>query len=1404
MSTLPTQLELLSSYVPALLTRHVLRQLAPLDAPQIEQIHAAVLFADISGFVPLADRLTDINNLRTGPAGAEALSTILNNYFGQLIDLITAHGGEVVKFAGDALTAIWPAPGPAALPDATTRAAACGLTIQQQLHNFPAADDVHLSLRIGIAAGPALSMIIGGVTGRWELLLTGDPIVEMGLANEQAQPGQVALSRSAFNLLRGRAVTSPLRNDAYLLASLNTSLPLVPAQLPHLAGDIEAGLRAYIPPTVLSRLDAGQTTWLAEIRRVTVLFVNLPNLRQTSPSALDQIQTVMRSLQDCLYRYEGSFNKLSIDDKGTTFIAALGLPPLSHEDDPERAVRAALEMKSQLLGLGMRSAIGIATGQVFCGTVGNTTRREYTLIGAVVNLASRIMQVASRYTSVAESILCDRATYDDSHTNIEYKELAPIAIKGKTEPIDIFRPLGARARAVGQRYIIRPRFTMVGRDREHQLVAEQLRALKTEAKDGVLILEGEMGIGKSRLIEDLRQQAEQMGITAFFGAGSAIEKNTPYLAWRSVFSQLLDLDVMTDPRARHRHVLDLLELEPQLFRLAPLLNPVLGLDLPETDDTANMTSQARTDNTRVLLIQLLQTSVDRSAKVVILEDAQWLDSASWYLASFVSEWVHPLLLVIALRPVADRSQTRLDALDALPETRHLRLKPLSPIESADLIAQRLGVPKIAPEITNLIFNRAEGQPFLTIELADAFLASGVLKQRNGVYELPDDKLSLQQLNFPSTIQGMITSRIDRLTPGQQMTLKTASVIGRLFSTRLLEHIYPLDAYRLQIHDHLDTLRAQEILALVTVEPEKTYSFKQPITQEVAYQMMPFAQRRGLHRAIAEWYETTYADDLAAVESLLSHHWYQAEELDKAIIYSERAAERALQGGNYQEAMRLFARLLDIENRRVRRADPTRADLGDTMRQITSSQVRSAYWERKLGEASYLFGNLTESDQHLRNALLLLNHSWPPPQARRAGNLNQQIIRALATSLGWHPAAPTTPEAHSATLEAARAAEKLAQIQFARDEIELGAHACAYGLNLANTVDDHELTARLTADLAWALTLLNRPRLAGWFIRRATHQAQTLSSRAVTAHHTLTQARIATARADWPTALTACDHSARTFEQAGLPRNTEDPDLLKAAILACQGDFPHSRQTWQRLHTAAQRRGDRPAASQALRGQALAQLRLSAGSALPQTLQLLERSTALLEDAPASLSASLAAHGLHTALHLRMGSRLLAREQLTSALQTLGQRQFRPSHLIYLDGLSELTLAAILLWQHETQTHDTPVIAQAQVEHLLAGLDLFATRFVAARPHAQRLHGHFQVALGDATAAANHFQRAIQLAEKAAMPYEAARAYHALAAHSTPGAASRQALSRACAIFAELGTVHDLEAARADLAKHGGN
>jgi class 3 adenylate cyclase len=336
--------EVYGRYSPRLLRAHIAELGSqPLD-PALAGIDAALMLADISGFTPLTEKLAE-----AGRAGAERLSSILNGYFTRLIDVVERHGGDVLKFAGDALLALWTRqPDEPDVGNAARRAAQCALEVERALRGYRA-DTFTLGLRISIGAGPANVAHLGGVFGRWEFVIAGPPLLQVARALHQAESGAVVLSREVAALLGPRARGKRHAEGELELAALDPLPIAAPAPDPGLGLQREAALRAYLPGALVQRLRAGQA-YVAELRSATIVFVLLPDLGADTP--IERAQQLMTSVQQAVYiPYQGSINKLSVDDKGVAVLAALGLPPFSHEDDPARArdpARAARDRRALL------------------------------------------------------------------------------------------------------------------------------------------------------------------------------------------------------------------------------------------------------------------------------------------------------------------------------------------------------------------------------------------------------------------------------------------------------------------------------------------------------------------------------------------------------------------------------------------------------------------------------------------------------------------------------------------------------------------------------------------------------------------------------------------------------------------------------------------------------------------------------------------------------------------------------------------------------------------------------------------------------------------------------------------------------------------------------------------------
>ncbi len=1304
-------ISLLASFVPPPLIRFLAQDRLTLERPREWTYPAMVLFTDISGFTALTEHLAS-----QGDRGAEEITLLLQTYFNNMINLVTAHGGEVLKFAGDALIAQWPILTSSSLSDQAVRAARCALYIQRTLHNFEAASGIFLTTRITLTHGDVRMLMVGGEYHRWEPVFTGRPFKVLSRLEDITHPGEVATDQATWQamapLVHGEPVGSLGSRILEIKEEIKTT-PMVPLPLRNLEED---QIRPLIPGAVIDRISAGHAAWLAELRPVTALFVQLQDIQPETP--LSRAQEAVQAVQRVIYRYEGSLNKITLDDKGTLLLAAFGLPPLSHEDDPLRGTLAALEIHQSLQELGLRCSIGVATGTGFCGTVGNDRRREYTIIGDVINIAARLMQ------NHAASVLTDHATYRESRQHVAFDALGAVRLKGKRHPAAIYRPLKRIQR------IPKAQELLIGRQQERALLADQLQALLRDRETHVILIEGEAGIGKSRLVDDLVAQSQHFKVLTLRGEGDPIEHSRPYHAWRGVFAPLVEDAVLRLAPPNPNVAPNMQSIE--LVRMAPLLNPVLPYELPDNDLTTQMHGQVRAENTRRLMMHLLRMAAETQPLLIVLEDAHWMDSASWVLALQVAKELKNVLLVLALRPLP-QPQAEYDVLRRLPYAIHIPLAPLSAREALELAQARLGVTVLPKEVERFITKRSEGHPFYSEELAYALRDSGALQiEADGRCTLAT---SLERIEFPDTLQGLVISRIDRLKPSQQLTLKVASVIGRLFPYRVLSDVYPIPEERERIPQDLQTLEERQITVRASTEPDLTYLFKHIITQEATYHLLPYAQRRQLHRVIAEWYERHHQEDLRDFYTLLAHHWERAEEPTKALNYRVLAGEEALNHGAYQEALDNLQKALAL-------AEHTKTD-----------PLLRGRMHRLLGEALLGLGRLQDSLEAFQLALASLGVRVPRGSVLQVlGILTQALIQAfhLLFPGRW------THHEEERTRELAQAFLQLSEAFYLTNQTIPTVYTALKALNQAEVLGPSPELALAYAGTCVIAGLIPIHPLAQRYNQRAQQMQQTLPDLD-------TRIQVALRTGIYLVGVGACQQAeANLLEAADLAKRLGDHrrrgECLAVAAMAAyyQGRLDRCSEHYNALHQLAQEHANPLQLAWSLDGLALVALRQEDAAT---ALQFTEKAAPHLEQTldPAQ---RLVHQGAEAQAFVRLGERDRAFGHAQRLLEALKSSQ--PTVYSVLEGFAAPADVFLALAKEAPAGQRRKLLELT--EQALDELARYSRVFPLGAPRLAWLQGWCAWLQGKAGQARQAWVSAIHRAEELRLPYEMAQAMIALGEH----------------------------------------
>jgi class 3 adenylate cyclase/tetratricopeptide (TPR) repeat protein len=662
-------------------------------------------------------------------------------------------------------------------------------------------------------------------------------------------------------------------------------------------------LRAYTPAHLRERILTSRSALEGERKQVTVLFADVQGSMDIAESVdaeewhriLDRFFAI---LADGIHRFEGTINQFTGDG-----VMALFGAPVAHEDHAQRACHAALTLSESLArystelrrtrALSFSVRIGLNSGEVVVGKIGDDLRMDYTAQGRTVGLAARVQQIAAPdRVYLTEHV----ARLVDGYFRLV--ELGEFAIKGVRGPVRVFELAGVgamRTRLDVSRSRGFSRF--VGRQEEFRLLDESLDAALA-GRGNVVALVAQAGVGKSRLTLEFLARCRARGVAAFEAHGVAHGKSVPMLSVLELVRAYFGITERDGQAEARRKIAGMLVLLDDTLRGdLPLVFEFLGIGDPQRP-APRADPESRQRQMRALMARILAARSQAEPVVLVVEDLHWVDGASEVFVIDLAQAVRGTrtLLLVNFRP---------EFHGAWLEASHCRLIVLAPLgadAATELLRDLLGADPALRPLAERIEAHAGGNPFFLEEIVLSLAETGVLEGRRGAYRLTREPAAL---TVPPTVQAVLAARIDRLAEREKEALQTAAVIGKESSLGLLAKVSATSPSDLEAL--LQPLVAGEFLYEQAFYPEVIYAFKHPLTQEVAYQSQLSERRGAVHAAVARALAEEDADALAG---LVAHHWERAGEILEAARWTRRAAEWA-EMRNLGEALVHWRKLRDL-------------------------------------------------------------------------------------------------------------------------------------------------------------------------------------------------------------------------------------------------------------------------------------------------------------------------------------------------------------------------------------------------------------------------------------------------------------------------------------------------------------
>jgi class 3 adenylate cyclase/tetratricopeptide (TPR) repeat protein len=1099
-----------------------------------------------------------------------------------------------------------------------------------------------------------------------------------------------------------------------------------------------------------------------------------PLSEQLDPEELREVvQAYQETCAEVIHRFEGHIAQYL----GDGLLVYFGYP-LAHEDDAQRAIRTGLGIVEEMERLNTRLEqeksiklavrVGIHTGRVVVGEMGGGEKREQLALGDTPNIAARVQGIAKPDTVAISSF-----TYGLIQGFFVCQDLGFHTLKGISQPMAVYQVLRESS--------IRSRFEkaattgltpLVGRDKEITALTGCIERL-VAGRGGIVSVIGEAGVGKSRLVAEVRRQMTDRDLLWLEGSALSFTQTIsywPFLEILKSYAGITEEDGKNESWVKlEKRVTDLFP--EQVVEILPYLATLLALDVK-----GELEKRVKYLDEKSMGRQILRTSrrfFERLAQehpvVLVFEDWHWADQSSAELLEHLLPLVETVSLLICVvgRPDGQSPVARLREIAAqryADRYTEIPLSLLSLADSAQLVKNLLESDDLPPRVREMILGKAEGNPLFLEEMIRALMDLGVLvpDKAAGGWKVT---AQMEQITIPNTLQGVIIARIDRLEEDVKQMLKLASVIGRSFFYRVMQTI--AEAER-ELDRHLTELQHLEFIREKRRIPELEYIFKHVLVQEAAYESILVQRRRQLHRRVGECIEALFADHLEEFYSLLAYHYTRAEEWEKAQNYLLKAGDQAGKVAadaealaHYQQSLEAYARVFGD------RWDP----------------LQRAVLERKMGEALFRRGDHQQALEYLQRALTYLGSPFPTSRWGIRLAIARQLIQQVGHRL-WPGLflRQTIGQADPVAEERSRIYGVMGRIDFFVDPERLVLDTLM-GLNISERSSLSVGVVQGSGFIGLILDLVPAFWLAERYHRGAVALAEQIQHPLATGSAYYFLACHESFLGKWDIALEHLQRSAAACWEAGDFRGWGAAIQLMSLMLCYKGDLTRALKETQELIRVGQDVADRQILAWGLDIQGRALRRVGA---LDQAAVSMQQAIELYKTIPDHNSIGCTSGDLGQ-FYLRQGKLNQTLAMLKEIEQLIPERGIRGAQAVHpLLGLTEAYLVAA---EQAKEAERAGLLRKARrvCQAALKQCKIFR----GGLPHAMRLQGTYEWLKGKPADAQKWWQWSLAVAEELGARYDLGMTYLEMGRRL----GEQTHLERAEAIFTAIGATLDLAKAQ---------